>query len=50
MGSAQLGVSLNDDEAGKIVAFLKTLNGKQPKVVYPIMPPNSDSTPKPILQ
>jgi cytochrome c peroxidase len=50
MGSAQLGITLNDDEAGKIVAFLKTLNGRQPKVVYPIMPPNSDSTPQPLLQ
>jgi len=50
MGSAQLGITLKDDEAGKIVAFLKTLNGKQPKIVYPIMPPNSDATPKPLLQ
>jgi cytochrome c peroxidase len=50
MGSAQLGITLNDDESGKIVAFLRTLNGRQPKVVYPIMPPNSDSTPQPLLQ
>jgi len=50
MGSAQLGITLNDDQAGKIVAFLLTLNGKQPKVVYPILPPNSDLTPKPMLR
>ena len=50
MGSAQLGTTLSDDEAGNIVAYLQTLNGRQPKVVYPIMPPNSDSTPKPLLQ
>lgn len=50
MGSAQLGITLNDDEAVKIRAFLLTLNGKQPKIVYPIMPPNSDITPKPMLR
>jgi cytochrome c peroxidase len=50
MGSAQLGITLNDGDAGKIVAFLRTLNGKQPKIVYPILPPNSDTTPKPLLQ
>ncbi|GAM11089.1 cytochrome c551 peroxidase [Geobacter sp. OR-1] len=50
MGSSQLGITLNADEDAKIVAFLKTLNGKQPHVVYPILPPNSDSTPKPLLK
>jgi cytochrome c peroxidase len=50
MGSAQLGITLSDNEAGKIVAFLHALNGRQPKIVYPIMPPNSDATPKPILR
>ncbi|MDD2898218.1 MAG: cytochrome-c peroxidase [Desulfuromonadaceae bacterium] len=49
MGTAQIGISINEDETDKLVAFLLTLNGKQPKVVYPIMPPNSDSTPKPLL-
>jgi cytochrome c peroxidase len=50
MGSAQLGISLNSDDADKIVAFLHTLNGKQPKLVYPIMPPSSDDTPQPVLK
>lgn len=50
MGSAQLGVSLEDDEGGKIVAFLHALTGRQPKIVYPIMPPGSDATPKPQLK
>lgn len=49
MGTAQIGITINDDEIGKIVAFLLTLNGTQPNVVYPIMPPNSNSTPKPAL-
>jgi cytochrome c peroxidase len=49
MGSAQLGISLNDNEAGKIVAFLHSLNGRQPDIVYPILPPNSDTTPQPML-
>ncbi|MBT0665905.1 cytochrome-c peroxidase [Geobacter pelophilus] len=50
MGSSQLGITLNAEDDAKIVAFLKTLNGKQPKVVYPILPVNSDSTPKPLLK
>ncbi|QSV46335.1 cytochrome-c peroxidase [Geobacter benzoatilyticus] len=48
MGSAQLGISLTDDDAGKITAFMKTLTGKQPLVVHPVLPPNSDTTPRPI--
>ncbi|AJE04336.1 cytochrome-c peroxidase [Geobacter pickeringii] len=48
MGSAQLGIKLTDDEAGTITAFLDTLTGKQPKVVYPILPPNADGTPRPV--
>lgn len=38
MGSAQLGIKLNDDETDKITAFLLTLNGRQPKVEYPHPP------------
>lgn len=48
MGSAQLGIKLNEGEAGAITAFLDTLTGRQPKVVYPILPPNADSTPRPV--
>ncbi len=50
MGTAQTGVTINQEETAKMVAFLKTLNGKQPKVSYPILPPNSDTTPKPLLK
>jgi cytochrome c peroxidase len=50
MGSAQLGISITPDEVGNIVAFLGTLMGKQPKIVYPILPPNSDNTPRPMVK
>jgi len=50
MGSAQLGIKLNGEEAGKIVAFLGTLTGRQPKVEYPLLPPNGPATPQPLLQ
>jgi len=35
----QLGAKLSADETTKIVAFLKTLTGKQPEIVLPILPP-----------
>ena len=50
MGSAQLGIKLNNDDASSLVTFLATLTGRQPTVVYPILPPNSDSTPLPITE
>ncbi|MGA7828454.1 MAG: cytochrome-c peroxidase [Geobacteraceae bacterium] len=50
MGSAQLGIKLNNDDASSLVTFLATLTGRQPTVVYPILPPNSDSTPLPITK
>ena len=50
MGTTQLGVKLSTDETDKITAFLYALNGKQPKVEYPILPEGSDSTPKPVLK
>jgi len=50
MGSAQLGIKLSDEQADKITAFLHSLTGKQPVVIYPILPPNSGSTPRPMLK
>jgi len=47
MGSAQLGISLNEDETKKITAFLLTTTGIQPKVEYPILPAPTDATPQP---
>jgi len=48
MGSAQLGISITASDADKIVAFLGTLTGTQPKVTHPVLPPNSDTTPRPL--
>ena len=47
MGRIQLGRTFTDDENAKIVAFLKTLTGDQPKFMLPILPPSSDKTPRP---
>lgn len=47
MGSAQLGAKLTDAEADKITAFLKTLTGEQPEVVYPLLPPSTADSPRP---
>ena len=48
MGTAQLGTELNDDEVKSIVAFLKTLTGNVPEVTYPVLPPSTANTPKPV--
>lgn len=48
MGTAQLGTELNDDEVKSIVAFLKTLTGDIPEVTYPVLPPSTADTPKPV--
>lgn len=50
MSSAQLGTQLTGDEVNKITVFLKTLNGDQPKLDFPILPPNTKDTPHPILE
>jgi cytochrome c peroxidase len=47
MGSAQLGIELTDDEVDKITAFLHSLTGEQPQVIYPILPPSVAATPRP---
>lgn len=48
MGRLQLGRKFTDQENSQIVAFLKTLTGKQPEIVLPILPPSRDNTPRPI--
>ncbi|MEJ2216056.1 MAG: cytochrome-c peroxidase [Gemmatimonadota bacterium] len=48
MGTAQLGADLTDADVQAITAFLQTLNGRQPDVAYPVLPPNGPSTPKPL--
>ncbi len=47
MAEYQLGLKCTDDETGKIVAFLRTLTGQQPTIVFPILPPSTASTPRP---
>lgn len=47
MGKLQLGRTYSKEEIAKIVAFLKTLTGKQPDFKLPILPPSTNDTPKP---
>ena len=47
MGTAQLGMTLTPEEVEGIVTFLGTLTGPQPKVEYPILPPQTSGTPLP---
>jgi len=49
MGSTQLGIQLDPKEATEIVAFLTSLTGRQPVVDYPVLPPSTAQTPKPVL-
>ena len=48
MGRLQLGRSFSAEENAQIVAFLKTLTGKQPEIMLPILPPSRDNTPRPV--
>ena len=47
MGRLQLGRTYSAEENAKIVAFLKTLTGDQPRIALPILPPSSDKMPRP---
>jgi cytochrome c peroxidase len=47
MAEAQLGQKLSEDEIGKVAEFLKSLTGRQPEVVLPILPPSVAATPRP---
>lgn len=47
MAGLQLGRDLTDVENAKIVAFLKSLTGKQPEIVLPHLPPSGPTTPEP---
>ncbi|MDR1853569.1 MAG: cytochrome-c peroxidase [Azoarcus sp.] len=48
MGKLQLGRKFTDKEVADIVAFLKTLTGKQPAFELPHLPPSSNDTPRPM--
>ena len=47
MGKPQVGRAYSKEEIADIVAFLKTLTGKQPDFKLPILPPSTNDTPKP---
>lgn len=47
MGETQLGIELKENEVEDIVVFLGSLEGRKPSVVYPVLPPSTDKTPKP---
>ncbi len=47
MGESQLGQKLTDDEIEKVTEFLKSLTGRQPQVVFPILPTSVATTPRP---
>jgi len=47
MGTAQLGQELNDEEVNLIVAFLNSLTGRVPEVNVPVLPAETDATPRP---
>lgn len=47
MGRLQLGKQFTPEENADIVAFLKTLTGKQPQFTLPILPPSSEHTQRP---
>ena len=47
MGRLQVGREFTPLEVAQIVAFLRTLTGKQPAITIPILPPSSTITPRP---
>lgn len=47
MGVSQLGAQLTDQEVDEITAFLESLTGDQPRIVYPMLPPSVAATPRP---
>ena len=49
MGSAQFGIQLSGNDINAITVFLGSLTGKQPKIVYPILPASTEATPHPVL-
>ncbi len=51
MGDSQLGKgAISEADAEAITAFLKSLTGKQPEVVYPVLPPRTAQTPLPNIK
>ena len=49
MGRIQLGTAITDAQASSIEDFLKALEGRKPKIDFPMLPTSSATTPKPDL-
>ncbi len=49
MGRIQLGVKITKSEAASIETFLKTLDGRKPHMLVPMLPASTSTTPKPNL-
>jgi cytochrome c peroxidase len=47
MGKIQLGAKLSDKDIASIETFLKSLEGRKPKVIYPMLPASTEKTPRP---
>jgi cytochrome c peroxidase len=47
MAVSQIGAPVNAEEIRNISAFLGSLTGEQPRIVYPILPPSVAATPRP---
>ncbi len=47
MAKIQLNKEFSKEEIANVVAFLKTLTGKQPDFKLPILPPSNNNTPRP---
>jgi len=50
MGKVQLNTQINDEDAAKIEAFLKSLTGRKPAITYPVLPASTQKTPQPIVK
>jgi cytochrome c peroxidase len=50
MSNVQLGEELSEDEVDKVVAFLHSLTGQMPEVTYPVLPAETDTTPRPTME
>ncbi|WP_337184809.1 cytochrome-c peroxidase [Shinella sp.] len=47
MGTSQLGEDLSETDVDRIVAFLGSLEGRMPDIVYPVLPAETSDTPLP---
>ncbi|CDX30341.1 hypothetical protein MPLDJ20_130002 [Mesorhizobium plurifarium] len=48
MGQTQLGEELTTEEVDRLVAFLNALTGRVPNVIYPILPVETATAPRPV--